>query len=266
MPTKAPETARRVAVPKKAKAKAEAAAAAPAKPAATAKRVAKPKKDGSAAPAAPAKPAQTAKRKGKSDKPGQEIIDKVVKAAAEAVGDAKDTEARPTNTRVKKAKKAAYTPDTVATASEKELEHLATNLYVLDEAGHEMVLEHIKKPYVGPGGPDGKYVAADVQSFDLVMFTQKWGKYITYPGGERKLIQFKPFDIVALGNSGSFTALFPVEGGDTFGIETRYIHELPFVEIPADDDKLDAFIEEWALPEWVLTDEDAEDDGGDEEE
>lgn len=263
MPTKAPEeTARRVAVPKKAKAKAEAAAAAPAKPAATAKRVAKPKKDGSAAPAAPSKPAQTAKRKGKGD---TDRKTEVVQAAAEAVGDAKDTETpvRSTN-RVKKAKKAAYTPDTVATASEKELEHLATNLYVLDEAGYEMVLDHIKKPYVEPNA-DGR-VEADVQSFDLVMFTQKWGKFITFPGGDKKLIQFKPFDIVALGNGASFTALFPVEGGDTFGIETRFIHELPFVEIPADDDKLDAFIEEWALPEWVLTDEDAEDDGGDEEE
>ena len=65
-----------------------------------------------------------------------------------------------------------------------------------------------------------------------------------------------------LGNAGTFTMLFPVDGGDTFGIETRHIHSLPFVEILEDNDKLDAFLVDWSLPEWLTT----EDDGGDEEE
>lgn len=254
MPTKAPETARRVAVPKKATAE----AAAPTKPAATAKRVAKPKPGGSAEPAAPAKPAPTAKRKAKGE---TERKTEVVKAAAEAVGDAKQPETRTVATGGgKKPKKAAYTPDTVANASDAELAHLFTNLAIIDEAGHEMILDYLKKPYV-----DGDTVSAgceNIQSYELVMFTQKWGKFITFPDGSKKLMQFKPFDFVLLGNAGTFTMLFPVEGGDTFGIETRHIHNLPFVEIPEDNDKLDAFLVEWSLPEWLTT----EDDGGDEEE
>lgn len=257
MPTKAQASERRVAVPKKQ----PAATGGPTKPEATARRVEKPKAaKASTEPAAPAKPAPTAKRKGSGPDRKTEISAEV-KAAAEAVGSDKQAESKRVPVGgAKKPKKAAYTPDTLASATEAEIQHLATNLAILDSAGYEPVLDYLKKPYV-----DGDKMSKGVEhilNYQLVMFTQKWGKYIDFPGTGKKLIQFKPFDFVLLGKGDKFTALFPVDGGDTFGIETRYVHNLPFVEIPADDDELTGFINEWALPEWLAT----EDDGGDEEE
>ena len=65
----------------------------------------------------------------------------------------------------------------MANASEAELAHLFTNLAIIDEAGHEMVLDYLKNPYVN----DDKVSAGceNIQSYELVMFTQKWGKFIT---------------------------------------------------------------------------------------